>query len=101
MIILGIQYATKISFIRAYQHTLLFLSGDFKKEDLAKSWLLTHLSEVAMTTVQAASQHNIKHVFVAGSLAKREFVRKHMTREITRVDQSLSMWGQKVKLSLY
>ena len=69
---------------------------DFKREDIAKAWLLTHLNDIAMTTTLAISKYNLKHVFVAGSLANREFVRKHLTREMTRADQRMAMLGQQV-----
>ena len=46
---------------------------------------MTNLTEIADAIVNHAIAQGIKHVLVAGSLANREIVRKHLTREVVRV----------------
>ena len=68
-----------------------FFAEKFQKEDVAQAWLLSHIYDIVHMILNACTHYGVKNFFVGGSLANREFVRKHMTRELAHRD--VQMYG--------
>ena len=78
----------------------IYFTGDFSKEDVAAA--LLHLS--IQDTVQCISNvtdENIKHMFICGSYATRDFVREMFTYEWEKRKFNMLMMAGKVLLCMY
>ena len=69
-------------------HMLMYYSvsftGDFSKEDVAAALLHLSLLDTIQCISNAATMENLKHIFICGSYAARDFVREMFTTEWER-----------------
>ena len=59
------------------------LSGDFRREDLARAWLDCIVQDVVRVVFLACSVHGLKRVFFAGGPVEDPVVRHAVTREMS------------------
>jgi len=72
--------------IFSFGHAVFQDLDNFKKEDVALAWLLSHIDDIVISIHSMAVQHGVKNFLVCGSFAIRESVRNYMVQKLAYRD---------------